>query len=188
MMRNLLQNRKSVMRFVTTLVLFLTVSISSLFGQTIPSDDASIAAGKKLFSLNCKSCHAINKQVVGPALAGVTSKHELSWLLQWIKNAPEMIASGDDQAVALYAQYKSAGMMNAFASFSETDILSILAYINTGGETPPPPGGGDKGGEVVQTAGTDSSFNYNIRVGENVLLPLLIVTHIMMLSSIVIRI
>ncbi|HEX8328485.1 MAG TPA: cytochrome c, partial [Hymenobacter sp.] len=50
-------------------------------------DAAAIAAGDALFKNNCAQCHAVNEQVVGPALAGITKRRPVSWLLPWIKNS-----------------------------------------------------------------------------------------------------
>ena len=37
-------------------------------------DAAAIAAGDALFKGNCTQCHAINEQVVGPALGGISKR------------------------------------------------------------------------------------------------------------------
>ena len=49
-------------------------------------DAAAIAAGDALFKGNCAQCHAVNEQVVGPALGGITKRRPISWIIPWIKN------------------------------------------------------------------------------------------------------
>lgn len=93
-----------------------------------PTDEASLKEGLSLFEGNCSACHAMNKVVVGPALAGVTERREKDWLIAWIKNPKAMVDSGDPIAVELYNEYKPQ-MMNAFASLSDKQIGSILGYI-----------------------------------------------------------
>ena len=87
-------------------------------------------AGEALFKANCTSCHALNKRVLGPALAGVTEKQSSEWLHKWIKNSPAFIATGDKDAVAIYNEYNKAAM-SVFPQFSDGDIDNILAYIKT---------------------------------------------------------
>ncbi|TAE36355.1 MAG: cytochrome C [Sphingobacteriales bacterium] len=99
--------------------------------STAPSGDA--AAGEALFKANCTSCHALNKRVLGPALAGVNNRHSEAWLLKWIKNAPAMVASGDKEALKIYNEYNQAAM-TPFPQFSDDDVKNILAYIKVEGD------------------------------------------------------
>jgi mono/diheme cytochrome c family protein len=96
-----------------------------------PSGDP--AAGEALFKANCTSCHALNKRVLGPALAGVTKKQSEAWLLKWIKNSPAFIATGDKDAVAIYNEFNKTAM-TPFPQFSDGDIKNILAYITVEGD------------------------------------------------------
>ena len=90
-------------------------------------DAAAISAGDALFKTNCAQCHAVNEQVVGPALSGITKRRPLSWLLPWIKNSSKVVASGDEYAVAIYNKYNKQ-QMPSFA-LSDKEITSILAYV-----------------------------------------------------------
>ena len=65
-------------------------------------DAAAIQAGDALFKANCTQCHAINEQVVGPALGGISKRRPITWIIPWIKNSTKVVASGDEYAVALY--------------------------------------------------------------------------------------
>lgn len=106
----------------------LFLGVFSSHAQEIPSDDASIDAGKALFKANCKACHAMDKKLVGPALKGVDERRETEWLLKWINNAPALFESGDADAVELVGQYDGQ-LMSAFPTLKPEQILSILSYV-----------------------------------------------------------
>jgi mono/diheme cytochrome c family protein len=89
---------------------------------------AAVAAGDALFKGNCAQCHAVNEVVVGPALAGITKRRPMSWLIPWVKNSSKMVASGDEYAVKLFNQYQKQQM----PSFQLTDkeISQIVEYVD----------------------------------------------------------
>lgn len=105
--------------------------------------------GKALFQANCASCHAVNKQLTGPALAGVEDRWpDQKMLYAWIRNNQAVIKSGYPYAVNLYNQYKIS--MNTFPNFTDKDIDAILGYIKTeAGKTAVADNGG---GAVVDAA------------------------------------
>jgi mono/diheme cytochrome c family protein len=121
----------------TILKLFKQVSVSKVFlavlifsfSLNISAQEIDIAKGKSLFNANCASCHKLNKNLVGPALKGVSAKYDKDWLYSWIKNSAALIKSGDDQAVAIYEEYNKVAM-NAFPQLSNEDIDNILAYTD----------------------------------------------------------
>jgi len=121
----------------TILKLFNQVSVSKVFlavlifsfSLNISAQEIDIAKGKSLFNANCASCHKLNKNLVGPALKGVSAKYDKDWLYSWIKNSAALIKSGDDQAVAIYEEYNKVAM-NAFPQLSNEDIDNILAYTD----------------------------------------------------------
>jgi mono/diheme cytochrome c family protein len=116
-----------LIKFFTLALLIL--SYSSSFSQEIPTDAASISAGEALFNGNCKSCHRVDKKLVGPALAGVQDRApSIKWILEWVKNPAKVIASGDEYANKIYNEYNKS-QMTAFTSYTDTQILSILAYV-----------------------------------------------------------
>ncbi|MCI1186884.1 cytochrome c [Hymenobacter sp. DH14] len=96
--------------------------------QLTAAQAAEVAAGNALFKGNCAQCHAVNEQVVGPALAGITKRRPISWILPWVKNSSKVVASGDDYAVALFNKFNKQ-QMPSFA-LSDKEIASIVAYIN----------------------------------------------------------
>lgn len=102
---------------------FLIISTLSL-----PAHSQSIEEGEKLYKANCTACHQIDGKLIGPALRGVGDKYSEEWLIKWIKNSAEMIASGDPDAIAIYEEYNKSPM-TAFPYFSDDDVRNILAYI-----------------------------------------------------------
>jgi mono/diheme cytochrome c family protein len=85
--------------------------------------------GEALFKANCTSCHAIEKQVIGPALGPlVTEDTDDKWLTKWIENNQALLSAKDQKALKIYNQFNQQGM-SVFAQFSDGDVANILAYI-----------------------------------------------------------
>ncbi len=99
-----------------------------LFSFCKISSAQNIEEGEKLYQANCTACHQIDNKLIGPALRGVSDKYSEEWLIKWIKNSAEMIASGDPDAIAIYEEYNKSPM-TAFPYFSDDDVRNILAYI-----------------------------------------------------------
>lgn len=95
-----------------------------------PEEAAAIMAGEALFKANCAQCHAVNEKVVGPALAGITKRRPISWLIPWVHNSAKVIASGDDYAVKLFED-NGKQQMPAFPQLSDADIKNIMAWIES---------------------------------------------------------
>jgi cytochrome c2 len=108
------------------------------FVAAIPQEPALNHPGEKIFKDNCKACHRINEKMVGPALAGVTERHDSLWLVSWIKNSSKMIADGDPMAVALFKEYNNV-QMTSFTSLTDEDLKNLLAYLKLVSETPAEP-------------------------------------------------
>jgi cytochrome c2 len=132
------------------LILFISLFSLPAFSQDIPTEAASISAGKQLFDANCKTCHRVDKKLVGPALAGVYDRApSIDWIKSFVKNSSAVIASGEPYAVNLYNQFNKT-QMTAFTSLKDQDIMNVLAYIKSETEKPavtqgpqgptPPPG------------------------------------------------
>lgn len=114
-------------RVVTALFcFFLTFSLQA---QDIPTDPAVISAGEALFNGNCKACHRVKQKLIGPALAGVETRvPSIKWVYDWVRNPAKVIASGDEYANKIYAEYNKS-QMTAFSNYKDEQILSILAYV-----------------------------------------------------------
>ena len=123
------QNCKSPFRKALKLLTLLFITTIHLsFAQ-------DVELGESLFSSNCASCHYLgpeSKKLVGPGLNDhIFEEYTTEWLYSWIKNSSELIASGDEQAVAVFEQYNKS-VMTAFPYFTNDDIDNILAYIKAG--------------------------------------------------------
>ena len=109
--------------------------------------------GQSLFQKNCASCHAVHKDLTGPALAGVEGRwgNDKKKLHAWIRNTQAYLKTGDPYATALYETWKKVPM-NVFDQLKDDEIDAILGYINSvpvpvagGGTKPGDPNGGDTG-------------------------------------------
>ena len=88
--------------------------------------------GQDLFNVTCVACHTIGKgKLVGPDLMNVTEKRSQEWLVAFIKSSSTMIKSGDVDAKAIFEEFK--GILMPDNVYSDSQILSILEYIEQGG-------------------------------------------------------
>ncbi len=99
-------------------------------------DAALIEKGTAVFAANCKQCHAVHEQVVGPALKDV----EKRWpseaaLIKFIKYPQKTIDGGDAYAKGLYEKYKQYMPNHDF--LSDDDIKGVLAWIKAEAAKPP---------------------------------------------------
>jgi len=89
------------------------------------------AKGEAIFKAKCTACHAIDKQVIGPALGDqLTKETDDKWLIKWIQNNQALIAAKDAKAVAIYNQYNQSGM-TVFADLSDADAGNIITYVRS---------------------------------------------------------
>ena len=132
------------------ITIFLFITFSAAIGNQLNAQD-----GKALFSANCASCHAVNKKLTGPALAGVEDRWpEKKNLYAWIKNSAAFLKTGDAYANNLYNEYNKVAM-NQFPGLSEADIDAILAYI----KSVPAPGAAPAGGAAAGATAPAESDN-----------------------------
>lgn len=126
--------RKQYKKGLIAIGLLLSTS-ASIYGQ-----DGDPKNGEKLFKANCTACHALDKQVVGPALKGVVARLEKDqglgkdWLYKWIKDNKALRASGDKYANEVFEKFNKTEMQQ-FPNLTEKDIDDILAYTTN----PPAP-------------------------------------------------
>jgi len=147
----------TILRSLAKIVsIFLFITFSSSIGNQLNAQD-----GKALFSQNCASCHAVNKKLTGPALAGVEDRWpEKKNLYAWIKNSAAFLKTGDAYANNLYNEYNKTAM-NQFPGLSEKDIDAILAYIKSVPAADAATPGGDKSKAGAEDK-SDSSLVFGI--------------------------
>ena len=92
--------------------------------------DASVETGKTIFTTRCTSCHNVNAQVVGPALANVDQRRTVDWIVNFVHSPKTLIQKNDKQAVALYNQFNQI-VMPDHPDLSADDIKSVLTYIKS---------------------------------------------------------
>lgn len=153
-------NHNSISRILLfSLALMLTFSVSSFAQEpaAAPAADAAApaagagdaAAGKALFNANCAACHKLDAKMTGPALRGVTERHDKKWLHAWIKDSQAMIKSGDAAAVKVFNE-NNKSVMTAFPQLSDADIDNILAYTSEPKAEKPTVNGGPNEGDMAQ--------------------------------------
>lgn len=107
------------------------------------SAPANAATGEENFAKICGACHSIGGgKLVGPDLAGVTTRRTEDWLLKFIKSPKAMIDAGDATAVALFKEFNL--VMPDATQYNDAEIKDIVAYLGTksgvaAAATPPPP-------------------------------------------------
>ena len=104
-----------------------SITTETATAQGGDSDEAVVAEGESLFKANCRACHAVDQQLVGPALAGVYDRQDMDWIISFVKNSQAVIASGDEYAVSLFEEYNST-VMTSF-NLNDSEIESIIAYV-----------------------------------------------------------
>lgn len=84
--------------------------------------------GKRLFMKNCAMCHNSDKDIVGPAVRGVTAHRTNEWLMQMITNASVLIKSRDKDAVELYEKWYQTEHPN-FERLNKDEVSAIIDYL-----------------------------------------------------------
>lgn len=105
------------------------VTMPVIPNSAIPGDATAIASGDALFKANCTQCHAVNEKVVGPALAGISTRRSIAWLVPWVQNSAKVVASGDEYAVKLFND-NGKQQMPSFA-LSKKEITDIITWIDS---------------------------------------------------------
>ena len=141
--------RKHYKRGLIAIGLLLSTS-ASIYAQ----GDAK--NGEKLFKANCTACHALDKQLVGPALGGVVDRLkkeqnlDTDWLHKWIKDNKSLRESGDKYAIEVYEKFNKTEML-AYPNLTDQDIKDILEYTTN------PPAPEPAAADAAATAGTDTN-------------------------------
>lgn len=118
---------------------FLLATSASVYAQ----GDAK--NGEKLFKANCTACHALDKQLVGPALGGVVDRLKKeqnldeAWFQKWIKDNKALRASGDKYANEVFNKFNKTEMTQ-FPNLSDQDVRDILEYTTNPPVAEPAPG------------------------------------------------
>lgn len=161
---------------LATLILLFAFSLPAV-SQDISTDPAAISAGEALFNGNCKSCHRVKQKLVGPALAGIEDRApSIQWIKDWVRNPARMIASGDEYANKIYNEYNKS-QMTAFTSYTDDQIMNILAYVKAEAAKAdaPAPGTAPTAQTAGEGGGVPTAYLNAILVGMIVILVLLLI-------------
>ncbi|MBU7577537.1 MAG: c-type cytochrome [Flavihumibacter sp.] len=136
---------RSILQRVALILSVLTVLC---FDQGVFAQD-----GKALFQQNCASCHAVHKNLTGPALAGIEERvPDKKLLYDWIRNSQAVLQSGNKYFNDLYVAWNKTAM-NLFPNLTDEEIGAMITYINS----VPAPGAATGTGEAgVQAAAAES--------------------------------
>ena len=90
-------------------------------------DQTLVDKGIEVYKANCTACHKFDKRVVGPALAGITTRRTPEWIMNMMLNPEEMVEK-DPLAKALLEEYLSP-MANQ--NLTEEEARAILELFRT---------------------------------------------------------
>jgi mono/diheme cytochrome c family protein len=167
--------------FLSLVISFSSVAQDAAKKDAAPAaDPAMISAGESLFKNNCSSCHAPHQVVVGPALSGISKRRPIDWVIKFVHNSQKVIKEEKDPyAVALFNKFGQT-VMTSFPSFSDQEIKSIVAYIES---VPAPvaatPAAGGTGQTTQSGGGGDNTLLYGLII---IVLGLLIIVLILILT------
>jgi cytochrome c551/c552 len=148
----MIDHRANVKRTLLSALFFLLLSV----GNNLTAQD-----GKTIFQNNCASCHAVNKDLTGPALAGVTTRGPWSdrkKLYDWIHNPAKFMAT--DKYTQDLKQRFGGVVMTPFPQLTEKEIDAIIDFVS---KAPPPGTSTDKTGSAGQVIDEkDNSILYGV--------------------------
>jgi cytochrome c551/c552 len=105
----------------TLLTLWVLLGLTTIINAN-PED------GKAIFTTRCAGCHNVNKQLTGPALAGLHERRSMEWIVKFVRSSQAVVKSGDKEAVALYQQFNRIPMPD-HSDLTSENIKSIVDYI-----------------------------------------------------------
>ena len=89
-------------------------------------NSAKASQGEKTFGVKCGSCHKLtDEKLVGPGWKGVTSRHEASWILNFMTNTDEML-NKDPKA---QAQLEICLVRMPNQNLSDDEALSLYEFM-----------------------------------------------------------
>lgn len=148
-------NIQKIYSFLLLLTLIFPTNLGLNAAVSVPdlkADDAAMMEkakqGMEVFKANCTACHAIDRKVIGPALADVWNRWDTEEnLIAWVKNSQALIKTGHPYANKIFNEYNKS-VMQAFPTLSDDQIRNMLVYIKgmQAGIDPGAPAGDNKSG------------------------------------------
>ncbi len=90
-------------------------------------NDDLVKKGEELFSMKCTACHALDKELLGPAPTGILERRTPEWIMNMILNPEEMVMK-DPIGKGLLAKYNTV-MINQ--GLTKDDARAVLEYFRT---------------------------------------------------------
>jgi mono/diheme cytochrome c family protein len=109
---------------------FLITAFILLVTTFAAKADPPTEEGKTIFMTRCAACHNINKQMTGPALAGIDERRSIDWIINFVHSSQAMIKKGDKDAVALFEKFNKVPMPD-HPDLTGDNIKSIVEYIRS---------------------------------------------------------
>ena len=86
--------------------------------------------GEEIFQSYCAACHTIGKgKLVGPDLAGVTSRRDEDWLNRQIKEPDVLLEENDPIAMQLLQEADNVEMPPL--GLSDEEVVAVIAYLKS---------------------------------------------------------
>ena len=108
------------------LVLALLTSVMSL---GLVQNSIAAETGEQVFQKKCAGCHTIGGgKLVGPDLAGVTSRREEDWLFRQIQQPDALITEKDPIALQLLQEYN---MPMVPLGLEDSEVAAVISYLKS---------------------------------------------------------
>ncbi len=105
-----------------------TLAIIVLMGSI--EQGMAAQTGQEIYQSLCTACHTIGKgKLIGPDLAGVTSRREEGWLKRQIKEPDRLLAENDPIAMQLLQEANNIPMVPL--GLSDADVVAVIAYLKS---------------------------------------------------------
>lgn len=112
-------------RFALSLVSIFMVWINPAWAF-----DPPLAKGKEIFTTRCAACHNVNKQLTGPALAGIAERRSFTWIVNFIRSSQTLVKNGDKDAISLFEQFNKIPMPD-HSDLTVENIKDVVEYIKS---------------------------------------------------------
>ncbi len=93
----------------------------------------AISEGEQLFKANCKSCHTLGKESVGPDLAYIGQRRDFDWIVRYVQNSSKMIdaACGErKEARNINGRYGAYAIFSADTMAAKAENRYAVDYSN----------------------------------------------------------
>jgi len=108
----------------------VVIMLASLSPVSAAPPGQSPDQGKALFQSKCTACHTIGGgKLVGPDLAGVTTRRDHNWLVRWISAPDQMLAQKDPTATQLLQENNNVPMPNL--GLTQSQVADLISFLET---------------------------------------------------------